>query len=178
MDTEAGSGNSMKERSFDPLSTSRSVSLSLQRPGSDPWPTLRDIPLDGTGCRLFLLELGDDDGVSNAPKKNKIGRVLRSPSYPMLASNNSVCIAAELLSRGGVRTLMIRSTIRLNNSIQIPLHVQLLSAYPKRDILWDAVLPAGAEMSVPANYCSIPNGRFLLQPLVEFAPSYSRGRRK
>ena len=130
------------------------------------------MPLDGSGCRLFLLELGDDDVLSNTPKKNKIGRVLRSPSYPMLASNNSVCIAAELLSRGGVRTLVIRSTIRLNNSTQIPLHVQLIAASPKRDILWDAVIPAGAEMSVPANYCSISNGRFFLQPLVEFAPSY------
>ena len=176
MDIE-GNGNIIKERSFDPLSTSRSVSLSLQRPGGEPWPTLRDVPLDGTGCRLFLLEMGDYEGSSNTPKKNKIGRVLRSPSYTMLASHNSVCIAAELISRGGVRTLVIRSTIRLNNSTQIPLHIQLVSGAPQRDILWDAVIPACSEMSVPANYCSISNGRFFVQPLLEFAPSYSRGKR-
>lgn len=176
MDTE-GNGNNVKERSFDPLSTSRSVSLSLQRPGGEPWPTLRDVPLDGTGCRLFLLEMGDNEGSSNTSKKDRIGRVLRSPSYSMLAAHNSVCIAAEIISRGGVRTLVIRSTIRLNNCTQIPLHIQLLSGAFQRDVLWDAVIPACAEMSVPANYCSISNGRFFVQPLLEFAPSYSRGKR-
>jgi hypothetical protein len=173
---ETNRTNPYHDRSFDPHTISRTISLSLKRPGSDPWHSLLNVPLDGRGCKLFML---DGDGVDLIKTKTKS---FNSPSFKALTADNGICIATEIVTKGGVRTLIIRSTMRLCNSASIPVHIQLISDTTKtispyrKFIHWETVIPANTEISVPANYCNIPRSFFSIQPLVEFSTVYGNKR--
>ena len=202
------------------FSPKKTISLSLQCPGEDPFPPLMNVPLEGAGCRVFVIEVQDvnksssdgrvllsgrnksfcstslnsspakyphpthpiisptssvsgffrlasqiavpagttmdDSGLTVAHRKTtvpsqptqairstslpassipasssssallsrvvKTGRVVSDPALMMksLSKAGSLCVAAELASHGGLRTLSLRSTMRFVNETNVP----------------------------------------------------------
>ena len=202
------------------FSPKKTISLSLQCPGEDPFPPLMNVPLEGAGCRVFVIEVQDvnksssdgrvllsgrnksfcstslnsspakyphpthpiisptssvsgffrlasqiavpagttmdDSGLTVAQRKTtvpsqptqairstslpassipasssssallsrvvKTGRVVSDPALMMksLSKAGSLCVAAELASHGGLRTLSLRSTMRFVNETNVP----------------------------------------------------------
>ena len=173
--------------SFDPMSSFKSVYLHIEYSDSDnEMNSVCHVPLDGKGSRIFVLDDSMNDFRSNEyahlssgqQAKRKQLRVLRSPSYKMLRSKNITYIACDIEQRDGSKVLTIRSTIRLVNSISIPMRVQLVQktdANPSSpgaitngnaaDIIWEMIIPPNSEAPVPANCCSLANSHFNIQPL-------------
>ena len=91
---------------------------------------LKDIPLQGEGCRMFNIEIdnrdrndndndNDNDNEKDEKDKNKNVNVVNLKN----SSKNQMIIIAELKSENGVRTLLLRSTHRLVNDTYVPLKI-------------------------------------------------------
>ena len=86
-------------------------------------------------------------------------------------------IALELISRGGSKTLIVRSTMRLYNATKVSFRVQLVQGFRsvRRVPLWETFVPPGSGVPVPAYLCNVPNARFVVRPVLTMMPDNAGG---
>ena len=147
------------------------INLSLHRMHGESWLPLRDVTFEGLGSKLYLLE--SDSSQKTIPVIDRF-RSTKFPTYVVL----------DLVPKSGIKTLHIRSTMKIVNTTSLPFTIKLLaplslssaSTYPHggRDskkqlhILWESVVPANVHVPVPANFCNIPEAKFLISPEVKY----------
>jgi len=142
-------------------SITRSINLALHDITSDSWPVIRNIPLEGVGTRLFSLNFD--------PSHLEVS----SSKYSWKKMKNQMpTLALELVSKGGNKVLIVRSTMRVFNSTKVVCSVELVSGYRsiKRQPLWKATIPPNQGICIPANLCNVLNGRFIIKPLLNLMP--------
>lgn len=169
----ANASRDMREKLFDPLKISRMVSLKLWGQGEDSWSAINNIPLDVLGSKIIVSEYsgGNSTEIVRASVgrqlKKRASRILRTPPTQQMLESNNICVVAEVVSRGGIRTLIVRSTLSLVNANTIALHVKIATPLPSRKVFWEAIIPPGSEISVPANFCHLPSSMLLILPLAD-----------
>ena len=148
---------------------SKMINLSLHRLHGESWLPLRDVTFEGLGSKLYSLET--DSTQKTIPVLDRF-RTTKFPTYVVL----------DLVSKSGIKTLHIRSTMKIVNTTSLPFTVKLLAplslssaatSSPHGDskqlhILWESVVPANVHVPVPANFCSIPEAKFLIIPEVKY----------
>ena len=132
---------------------------------SSYFPEIRNLKLEGDGCRLFLLKPGSL-GNSNNSLYLDMPRKIMSPIIDQFYKPNSVCIVTELISRRGVKTLLVRSTLytfnALSTSVKVMLEIPAV-APTTAIILWSAVVEPNTGIAIPANYCNVPDSKLYYQ---------------
>lgn len=117
---------------------------------------LEHIPLDGLGCRLFDINNSD---LSKPNSKESDGREKES---------RKAVVAMELLSYAGVKTLLIRSTLKLFNSISLPIMIEFIENYRSiaQEVLWEALILPNTGIAVPANLCDLAAVSIVMRPIL------------
>jgi hypothetical protein len=146
--------------------TARYLNLALHDAEHDTWPALHDVPLEGVGTRLFSVDFTRQKAQRSSPS------LARSTASSAAGASQQVpSLALELVSRHGNKILIVRSTIRIYNSTKATFKVELVSGFrnTRRDVLWEATVRPSQGIPVPANLCNIPNGRFIVRPLLQIS---------
>lgn len=161
--------NSSRHISFSVLKDSSSASGNCLTPVE--YPRIKNLELEGDGCRLFLLTSSEeaDEGVHlKALGHCALGNVMMAPTLQQLLEPNAVCLVTELKSHRGIRSLLVRSTIYLFNALSTAVRVTLLtpgSSVGRAKTHWSAIVESNAGVSVPAQFCNIPNSGLNLCPI-------------
>lgn len=104
----------------------RTVTLSLQRPGQDPWRPLTHVSYHDERTVLHSLE----------------ARGRRRATAP-------IAVVTEVARTAGVKVLRVRSTAMLQNSCPLPVHVALRTPAQYGVIQWESSIEEGEEVPVP-----------------------------
>ena len=95
----------------------KTISLSLQCPGEDPFPPLMNVPLEGAGCRVFVIEVQD------ATKSMADGRTLlsgRNKSFCSASCSNSPAKHHHPTHPVASSTAVASSFFRLASQVAVP----------------------------------------------------------
>lgn len=161
--------------------TARFINISLHDAEHNTWPEIHDVPLEGVGTRLFNIDFKQQRTQSpEALKTPQFGRKAAVAGGVTSAGQDfahAPSLALELVSKGGNKMLIVRSTIRIFNSTKATFKVELVSGYRsvRREVLWEALVPPNQGIPVPANLCNIPNGRFVVKPVLTLFGRNSEG---
>jgi hypothetical protein len=127
---------------------------------NDNYDNPHEVALDFIGCRVISVSSSSINDLSDS-KKTLSSHVKKS-------SIDSVpCAVIDLSSKNGMKTLTIRSSMRLFNSTQTLYVIKLVQSQStieksrkKDEILWESSVAAGKGVFVPLQYCSVTEDRF------------------
>ena len=156
---------------------SKKINIALQSPtGLEQWPVIKNVSLEGVGCRLFSLsEDSNSHGqafeITGSTKRrrpsSRRGSSTNSASHgngPADSESNIPSVVLDLVSRNGSKVLTVRSTMRVYNATSSPFTLKLVNGVDKRkkEILWETYIQPNRGMFVPAHLCNLPHGQFLI----------------
>ena len=84
--------------------------------------------------------------------------MLQSPK-----TKDTLCLVIEKINRGGVKMLLVRSTLKISNSTALQFRINI---YKNSHLLWgESVLP-GTDIAIPAQFCHKTDARMYFQPIM------------
>ncbi len=155
---------------FDQLLSAKKLQLAIEKPSTvGEYLTIQDISLEGVGCRLVSL-MNDAFGEESTHRSQSRSRPRRSAEG---VSDSSPAVIIDLSSRNGIKTLIVRSTLRVFNSTQTAFYVRFTipavnsdssDRRRQREVLWESFIPAGKGSFLPAQLCHLTNGFITVSP--------------
>eukprot|EP01038_Epipyxis_sp_PR26KG_P013300 gene13300-17819_t len=164
---------------------SRLVNLSFLLPNNSSdsnynelWIPILDLPLDGHGCRFYSLDStnrhNNDQTTPNSSKSNDL--TAKSIRASDVSVANKTIVGVDLVTAAGIKTLVIRSTLKICNNTTIPILVRVINNTEQRleleTVLWEAILSPAGSTQIPAVLASLPRGLIVFSPVSAY--SYHR----
>jgi hypothetical protein len=138
-------------------------------PGRNPenYPGVHNIATSDSGVKMILVSSGYAAGGRTGAIHLRAGSNIREALTTNLLSPNAPIIV-EPRTEGSQKALCLRSTIRLDNSMDVTFRVALASGERPDDrvLRWETRLKAGSSVYIPYSLCTLPGCSLLYQPVL------------